>query len=288
MGSFLFTNPGSGSYARKRIATALNFLHVHGIMPTVYTVRTPAEAQACCNAMYTITDQPLVIIAAGDGTINAVINGLLPGSATLAILPLGTSNVLAAELGICSLADGLARIISGTPRELCLGRLQMEHAGYRFALMAGIGFDGAVVRDLRAGEKRLLRQGGYLLSALRNCLTWETARLDVRTPAQQLNCHTAVVCNASRYGGNFVMAPETDVFTPGLAVACLTGRQRRSYLAAAFDLLRGSAGASNHIQRICADQVTVTGAKPIQIDGDFVGYGPAELMNETGVCRVMA
>lgn len=287
MGSFLFTNPGSGRYARKRIATTLNFLHTHGIQPVVYTVRTPAEAQLCCNAMYQLTDQPLVIIAAGDGTINAVINALLPGGATLAILPLGTSNVLAAELGIYSLANGLERIISGTPRELCLGRLQTERAGYRFVLMAGIGFDGAVVRDLRVVEKQLLRQGGYLLSAARNCCAWETAPLEVRTATEQLTCHSAVVCNASRYGGNFIMAPETDIFTPGLTVACLPGSHRRSYLGAAFDLLRGAGGSSSHIQRICCDQVTVTGCKPIQIDGDFVGYGPAELMSETGVCRVM-
>lgn len=288
MGSFLFTNPGSGSYARRRIATTVNFLHAHGINPTVYTVRTPAEVRSCCNTMYRATDRPLVIIAAGDGTINAVINALIPGGALLAILPLGTSNVLAAELGVNSLAEGLERIINGTPRELCLGHLQMEHAGYRFALMAGIGFDGAVVRDLRAGEKQLLRQGGYLLSAMRNCLDWETDSLEVQTDTEQLICHTAVVCNASRYGGNYILAPETGIFTPGLTVACLPGTHRRSYLGAAFDLLRGTGGSSRHIQRICSEQITVSGRKPIQIDGDFVGYGPAELLHETGVCRVMA
>jgi diacylglycerol kinase family enzyme len=287
MGSFLFVNPSSGSYARKRVARTLAFLQLFGMTPTLYTVRTPEEVRVCCSAMYAIDDQPFVIVAAGDGTINAVINNLLPGTATLAVLPLGTSNVLAAELGIHSLGDGLKRIAAGNSKPLFLGRLNMEQTSLRFVLMAGIGLDGAVVRDVRDAEKRILKQGAYLLSALKNCLAWESTTLEVITDKDALTCHTAVVCNASRYGGNFVLAPETGIFSPGFVVTCLPGDQRLSYLGAALDLVRGNGCSSSRMQRILCHQVTISGCKPIQIDGDFVGYGPAELVTEPDVCRII-
>lgn len=287
MGSFLFVNPCSGSYARKRVARILASLKLFGMTPALYTVRTPDEVCSSCSAMYAVDDQPFVIVAAGDGTINAVINNLQPGTATLAVLPLGTSNVLAAELGIRSLGDGLQRIAEGTSRPLFLGRLHMEQASFRFVLMAGIGLDGAVVRDVHDAEKRILKQGAYLLSALKNCLTWESTTLEVITDTDALTCHAAVVCNASRYGGNFVLAPETGILSPGFVVTCLPGDQRLSYLGAALDLVRGNGGSSSRMQRMLCHQVKISGCKPIQIDGDFVGYGPAELLTESDVCRII-
>ena len=85
-----------------------------------------------------------------------MLNSVRPATATVAILPLGTSNVLAREIGIRSLEDGLERIVAGRSRQLPLGLLDLGRARHRFLLMAGIGVDGAVVRDVRPGEKRLL------------------------------------------------------------------------------------------------------------------------------------
>ena len=110
MRPFLFVNPLSGSYARKRINTVITRLKNAGLSPTVFSVTTPAEIYSCCHLINETADAPLVIIAGGDGTFNAVVNGLQPGMATLAVLPLGTSNVLAAELGITSVKIGRAHV----------------------------------------------------------------------------------------------------------------------------------------------------------------------------------
>jgi len=286
MGSFLFANPASGRYADKLITVAAASLKAAGRDSTIYTVRTPDDVRACCKAIYAEDDHPDLIVAAGDGTFNAVLNCLIPGTATLAVLPLGTSNVLAAELGISSVADGVERIIRGTTRPLTIGQLDLYDRSFRFTLMAGIGFDGAVVRDVRDAEKRLLRQGAYLLSALKNCMAWEKDTIEVVTATHSLDCHTAVVCNASRYGGDFVLAPESGIFSPGFVVACIPGLLR-DYLGAAFDLFRGNAGSSNHIHRILCQDVEIRGHRPIQIDGDFVGYGPAKLTTVSDVCRII-
>jgi len=288
MGTFLFVNPSSGSYSAKRINEVSNRLKAVGMTPTIHLVRNPDEVRACCTTMYESDPQPLVIVAAGDGTINVVLNCLIPGSSTvLAVIPMGTSNVLAAELGIRSLDDSLQRILRGDTRPLSVGRLDLFNMRYRFALMAGIGLDGAVVRDVRDAEKAMLRQGAYLLSALKNACRWDTDTIEVVTATETVTCHTAVVCNASRYGGNFVLAPECNLFTPGFTVACIQGNGRRACLGAALDLVRGNGGSSRYIHRITCQEVEIRGYRPIQIDGDFVGYSPAKLVAVNDVCRII-
>lgn len=287
MGHFLFANRYSGRYAARRIRTVADSLAAAGITTTLYTVRTPDDVRACCTAMYDSDDHPTVLVAAGDGTINAVLNCLIPGSAVLGVVPLGTSNVLAAELGIRSVADSVQKIIRGTSRPMTTGRLDLFNLRYRFALMAGIGLDGAVVRDVCDTEKSLLRQGAYLRSALKNSFNWEKDTLEVVTATESVTCHTAVVCNASRYGGNFVLAPECDLFSPGLVIACIQSTGRSAYLGAALDLVRGRAGSSCRIHRIACQEAEIRGYRPIQIDGDFVGYSPAKLSAVHDVCRII-
>jgi len=287
MNAFLFVNPASGRYTRQRVGDVVIRLRDSGLAPTVFTATTPSDALPCCHVINECRDRPLVIVAAGDGTFNAVVNGLLPGTATLAVLPLGTSNVLAHELGIGSVGEGLKRIAAGATRQLSVGVLELEHASHRFVLLAGIGLDGAVVRDVKPHEKRILKQGAFALSALRNAWSWDRETFTVCAGGKRLSCHSMVACNASRYGGDFILAADGDVFSPGFAVNCITGTERRTYLRIALDLFSGRTGAGHGIIRIAASEVEILGGKPIQIDGDFVGYGPARLTALADFARII-
>ena len=277
MRSFLFVNPLSGRYATRRINMVLNHLKDIGIEPAIFTVTTPSDALPHCRVINETGERSLVIVAAGDGTVNAVINGLLPGKATLAVLPMGTSNVLAAEIGICSIEDGLQRIAAGKTRQLSVGVLELENAGYRFVLMAGIGIDGTVVRDVWPLGKRFLKQGAYSISAILSALRWDLSLIRVITPEQSLDCHSVIICSASRYGGNFILAPESNLFSPEFTAVCIQKSHRGTYLRLVLELLLGRAGASREMIRIPAEGIEIQGVKPIQIDGDFVGYSPAKL-----------
>jgi diacylglycerol kinase (ATP) len=287
MKPFLFVNPLSGSYARKRINMVITRLKNAGLSPTVFSVTTPAEINSCCLLINETDDDPLVIVAGGDGTFNAVVNGLQPGTATLAVLPLGTSNVLAAELGIKSVKNGIKRIVKGKTRPLSLGLLELKQVSHRFVLMAGIGLDGTVVRDVWPLGKRLLKQGAYALSALVSAFRWDRSMIEVTTADRQLECHSVIVCSASRYGGDFIIAPEGEVFTPELTAVCIRKNGRRSYLRLAYELLRGKAETSSERLRIPADGLEIRGIKPIQIDGDFVGYSPARISSVPDFARII-
>jgi diacylglycerol kinase family enzyme len=287
MDCYLFINPCSGRYDRGRIDTVVTRLNEAGLHPVVCTVTPSCDGRSIFQAINTAIERPLVVVAAGDGTINAVVNSLNPDTVTLAILPLGTSNVLAAEIGISSLEDGICRLLAGKTRSLSVGVLESEGVSRRFVLMAGIGFDGAVVRDVRLPVKRFLKQGAYAIAAIISCLKWDRSLIEVRTPERSIACHSVIICNASRYGGSFTLAPECSVFSPGLTAICVQKNSRRTYLQLALELLKGRIASSPAIIRIPADGCEIRGIKPLQIDGDFIGYTPGRLKSVADFARII-
>ncbi|BCS53378.1 diacylglycerol kinase family protein [Geobacter sp. SVR] len=285
--SHLFINPLSGRHRRRSVSDLVSRLARAGLHPQVHSVTTPADVLGRCRAINQGPASPLVIVAAGDGTVNAVVNGLLPETATLAVLPLGTSNVLAAELGIASVEEGIARIVAGRTRPFPVGLLHLEESSHRFVLMAGIGLDASVVRDVWPLGKRLLKQGAYAISALLSTLTWDKSLIAVHAGGATRSCHSVIVCSASRYGGDFILAPEGCLFSPDLTAICIDKHHRRTYLRLAFELLSGRARTSREIFRMPADGIEITGIKPVQLDGDFVGYTPARITMVPDFARII-
>lgn len=287
MKTYLFVNPASGHHSTQRRELVLERLRTHGLIPEVFQVRTPADIFSCCDIINKGGEPPLVIVAGGDGTFNAVVNGLEPGTATLAVLPFGTSNVLAAEIGITSINDAIARIAAGNTGSLSVGVIELEGRSHRFVLMAGIGLDGAVVRDVWPLAKRFLKQGAYALSALKNAITWDRTQFEISTPEGVVTCHSVIICNASRYGGNFVLEPESTPFSAALTAICVTDNQRSTYVRIGADLFNGTSQRSGNLLRLPVSSMEIRGTKAIQIDGDFIGHGPARISTEADFARII-
>jgi YegS/Rv2252/BmrU family lipid kinase len=288
MKTYLFVNPSSGNHSDQRLQFVLEKLKTFGINPELFKVRTPTEIYEYCDSINKEQEPHLIIVAGGDGTFNAVVNGLKPDTeTTLALLPFGTSNVMAAEIGISSIDDALERIAAGKTASLSVGVIELEGRKLRFVLMAGIGLDGAVVRDVWSLAKRFLKQGAYALSALKSALLWDSTRFEISTAEADVTCHSAIICNASRYGGNFILSPKSSPLTPGLSAVCVTGNNRRTYISSVIDLFRGKAEASKNLTRLFSSTFEIKGSRPIQIDGDFVGYGPAHISEHQDFARII-
>jgi YegS/Rv2252/BmrU family lipid kinase len=288
MNSFLLINPLSGSYSRALHDEILSSLQGVGVSPACLTVTGPDDARRACREIEAAVENPLLIVAGGDGTVNAVVNALSPGRATLAVLPLGTANVLALELGISSVADGIARIARGTTRPLSVGLI--EGAGgvsRRFLLMAGIGLDGDIVRGVRTWEKRLFKKGAYLLSALRCLLRWQRGRFPLLADGAALECHSVVICNGARYGGSLVLMPGADISEPMLDLFCITAESRWSWLGVVASILAGRPCRSGDVTLLRAGQVEVGGDRAIQLDGDYLGQTPVRVSTIAGFARII-
>src|SRR5437660_950350 len=166
----LIRNPTAGRRRRGLVDAVVRQVRTEGW--TVDLVDTEAVgdarrlAETCDGARYAV-----IAVAGGDGTINEVVNGLAHrgGDApALAIVPLGTANVLAHELGLGFGAAAIARtMVSGRallvrPGEACNGGDPRC-----FSLMAGAGFDAKVVAGVSALLKRRLGRGAYLTARCR-------------------------------------------------------------------------------------------------------------------------
>jgi diacylglycerol kinase (ATP) len=288
MNSFLLINPLSGSYSRALHDEIISLLRGVGVSVVCLTVTGPADARRVCADIEAACEDPLVIIAGGDGTVNAVVNALTPGRATLAVLPLGTANVLALELGITSMADGVARIGRGTTGPLAVGLI--EGAGglsRRFLLMAGIGLDGEIVRGVRTWEKRLFKQGAYLLSALRCLLAWRRGHFPLVADGRGLECNSVIIGNASRYGGSLVLMPAADISEPMLELFCVTSESRWSWLRMVSSTLAGRPCRSGDVTRLRAGRIEVGGERAIQLDGDYLGQAPVRVSTIAGFARII-
>ena len=258
-----------------------------GLEPELMPTGSAEDASLFAARICSQVGDPLVLVAGGDGTVNGVLNGLVPGVATLGVIPLGTSNVLARELKIASLDDALARVARRASRPISVGELECAGQKRRFLLMAGVGVDGAVVQAVRLGEKKLVGKGAYLLSALRILARWDRGELQVTGGGRSLSCHSVIVCNASRYGGNFLLAPEADLFSPGFQVLCIKGG-RLSYLRLALLLGLNRVAASRSVTLFQASELEVAGDKAVQLDGDYFCRAPLTLRSIPGFVRLIS
>lgn len=170
----------------------------------------------------------VVCAIGGDGTVNEALNGLAGGDVPLAIVPTGTVNVLAMELGIPLDPPDAVRVVGrGSESWIDLGL-----AGERyFGLMAGIGMDAAVVASLNPTLKKALKEAAFALQGVATYLTHEDPLLRLTSEEGELEGYFAVFGNAANYAGSFGITPLADMRDGLLDVCVLTDK---SFLSTAW------------------------------------------------------
>src|SRR3712207_6782594 len=227
MGSYavIIGNPNSGrAGSRDYLERCAKILRSGGLEVDVLNTECPDHATELASS----TEAPLVIAAGGDGTINEIINGL-DKEATLGILPLGTANVLARELGLPLNVQGACeRILRGERARIDLGvATNRKGVERRFACMAGIGFDAHVVRAVTPRLKRYLRGLAFALMAFKVLAEEDFPWIHVNHGDTTHVTRFAIVANAHHYGGGLRAAPDPHPPATGeLEVKLLRGLRR--------------------------------------------------------------
>jgi diacylglycerol kinase (ATP) len=225
----------------------------------------------------------VVAVCGGDGTISEAARGLEGSSVPLAVLPGGTSNVLAIELGIPTALEKAEELFYDGE----VHALRLAHADDRsFLLWAGAGLDARVMGNMRFAWKRLLGRAGIFPTAIKEFLKYEFPRLEVTIDGAAYAATFAVACRARHYGGNWIIAPDARLDADHFDVLLFSHRSRRK-LAALFSLM--AAGHAGHLDKGLARIVrgrdvgirSLDGTVEVQIDGDTVLSTPV-------ACRVGA
>ena len=218
----------------------------------------------------------VVAAAGGDGTINEVANGLEGRDLPLAIIPLGTANVVAAEIGLPTDPRHLARLIArGRSRPVHPGRLD----GRRFMMMASVGLDAHAVAGVNQEWKRRTGKLAYVGAVLAQLARYPYPIYEVSVDGATWRAAWVIVANGRYYAGRFVCAPEARLERPGLHVCLLPspGNWQALRYGAAFAL--GRLGRLPDYRVIAATSVSITGpaADPVQVDGDILATLPVEI-----------
>jgi len=282
----IIANPAARSSSAGKIEKASSIINEEGFKTEI--LLTEKSSHAVDLARAALNKNPHLIIAAGgDGTINEVMNGIAGSQTPLAILPMGTTNVLAKELGIPENIHGAVELaVSNKPKMVSLGRIELVHNTLPitryFCLMAGIGYDGKAVHDVNLKIKNISGKTAYILSGLKNFLSYTPDELNLTVDGIQHSGYSAIICNASRYGGHMKVAPEPFLYT-----CIFKGKRRRDLLRYVLGIMRGNHIKSPDVVYLKSSVIEVKGNAHIQIDGDYIGKTPAKITVGKNILRLV-
>src|SRR5262245_60851772 len=273
---FLITNPGAGLTGSPLVDAVADALLGAGAELTLTQPGDIATARAQVREAAAGARYDAILAAGGDGTIRQVAAQLIGTGTPLGILPVGTGNVLAHEIGLLQEAGPIAdMLLHGPVIDAACARANDEP----FLLMAGAGFDGRVIAALDHRLKSHVGKAAYagpMLGALAHPVDTLTVTID-GTPHE---ASWAVISNVCHYGGNFVMARRTGIEVRGMQAILFKAKNRgvlvSQLMALAMGTLDERSASHGDVEMLPCLRAQVTAHKPVptQIDGDAFGWTP--------------
>ncbi len=261
-------NPAAGKARREKLDAVVSAAVALGCAVRVVETKAPGHGEVLAREA-PLDEWDVVAAGGGDGTVNEVINGLRGRPIALGVIPLGTANVLADEIGLDRGADALGRTLAKGPvRPIRLGLAN----GRRFMMMAGAGFDANVVATVSLALKKRLGPLAYVWQAGVVGFTGKLAMSTVTIDGVRHQSASAVACNGRRYGGPFVAAPHASLSDNSFQVLLMRGRNWFSFFRYGLGLMFGKVGAWWDVDIITGREVIIEGVpgQPVQADGDII------------------
>ena len=280
----LIYNPTAGQRdRRRRMSELIGEMRHRGVELVHAPTEGPRHATEIART-FAQRGADLVAACGGDGTISEAAWGLSGLNVPLGVLPGGTSNVLARELSIpLSIDRAKELLLEGVPRSV-----RMLTANDRpFLLWAGAGLDARIMGKMSLLLKRWLGRTGIFFTVAPEFFRYEFPSLDVRIDGRAHEATFAVVCHASRYAGEWIIAPDASLESEEMDVLLFSGNSRWKF----FELFRRiQLGKGGHLDGGLAKivrgreiEIRSLESYPVevQVDGDCVLETPI-------VCRTAA
>jgi YegS/Rv2252/BmrU family lipid kinase len=284
MRSMLIVNPEAGPRdVRTELPEVVNYLEDQGWRTTLFWTERPGEATDLARQAADL-ELDAVFAVGGDGTINEIVNGLARSPVALGVLPGGTGNVWAKELGLPThslrhlqpLVDSAQALTSGAIRRIDLGKAN----GRFFLQWTGLGLDAEVnyVMEPRTRAQRRLGALAYLIAGVTTALNLVGTQSRIWVDGEQISHRVilVVISNSQLYGGIARIAPDARLDDGLLDVHLFTGTGFTAALRAALGIISGL-----HVRdpRHCFSQgriIRIETDKPmaVAVDGEPFGMTP--------------
>ena len=306
----LIYNPFGGQVViRRELDNVIAFLSHQGWSVELRETSRPLEATELSRQAVN-RGARVVIAAGGDGTVNEVANGLVNTDAALGVLPVGTTNSWALQMGISALnplfpgpqairmmagleeiiahplpANYYRKVLLDAARVLAEGHsvaVDMGKLSDRYFLMwAGIGFDAAIVQSVRLKEKKALGSWAYVLPAIESAARYSgtDTRLNLDGEVIEAGTPFVVVSNIQLYGGVIAIGARACVTDGKLDVCIFTGSGFLAFVQQAVKVLTHRHLKDPQVEYYQCREIAVEAAQslPVHVDGEPFGQTPVTI-----------
>ena len=225
----------------------------------------------------------LVLVAGGDGTINEAVNGMARSHVPLGILPAGTANVLANELGIGNTMERAAAVLAHTVEErIALGSISnnAEYSPRYFLMMAGAGLDADIVYRLNPRLKEAFGKVAYWISGFSR-VGRRIPEFAVHANGRDYRASFALLSRVRNYGGDLEIAPSISLLDDEFEMVLFEGESSLGflrYMAAIVvhqqQTMRGiTIVRTRHAEFSDPENCNIH----VQVDGEYAGMAPARV-----------
>ncbi len=306
----LIYNPSCGQVVvRHELGNVVTFLERHGWSVTLRETNKPSEATEL--ARHAINRGARVVIAAGgDGTVNEVANALVGTDAVLGVLPVGTTNTWALQMGIPALNPVLlgtqaARLIAGLEARLArplpanyyrkalsdATRVLIEGqniavdvgelSGRYFLISAGIGLEATIVESISPQEKRALGSWAYVLAAIGSAYRYPGTDVHLNLDGKVINVSTPliVVSNIQLYGGMVAIGAKACVNDAKLDVCIFKGDGFFTFVQHAMKILSHRHLKDPKVEYYQCHEIYIESKRslPVHVDGEPFARTPVTI-----------
>lgn len=276
-------NPRAGSFSRRRVSHFVACLEREGATVTVLMPRDRDEALRCARRIVQEGTATHLVVGGGDGTIADIASVVVGSALILCLLPIGTANVLAYELGVPHDDREHARhLVSGTARVLWPGVGIGPRGTNLFMQMAGLGLDGAIVHNVSTSLKARIGRCAYLVSGVLTWLRYRARPCTVWLDETPHQCVSLIVSKGRFYGGRYAIALETQHGGKGFNVIVIKKLGLMALAKMVYQSVVHHTLATDGVADIVTAQ-RVTIEKPaafaVQMDGDARSQCPSMLIS---------
>lgn len=254
-----------------------NYLAEYGFNAVIHLTKSSQEAALIARSCVQMRRE-MVVVAGGDGTINQVVNGLAASKIALGIIPMGTVNLLATELGIPADIRAACQLLTeGTARLIDLGRINTHY----FASLAGVGFDAFVKKGTSPTLKHHLGGVAYIIYAVISLIKYpfKSIRIRIDNEQHERKGYLLIIGNGKYFSANMPVAPQALMDDHKLDCIIYRKKGISGIIQYFWKIKTGNITQSPYTEYLKVDRVEIAahGNHPVHGDGELFGTTPVTI-----------